>query len=144
MTVPGADFALQQAIYSKLIATSALTVLLADGVDGVYDAAPDGVALPFVVIGDHELENGELKICERITGKVTVNVHARQADGAPPVIELTKSILAEIDAALDATLAVVGYGIIVFSVDFSAADVDPVDHKSATGRLTFNLDMIEG
>ena len=147
MTVSGADLALQTVIFDTLVATAALTNLLGSGVGSVFDAVPDGAALPFVVIGDNELAEGELKECERWIGKVTINVHTQQGEGPgtppAPVVQI-KQIMAQIQEVINDTLTPVGYAIVVLSVDFLGTDIDSSDQKTVLGRLTFNLDMIEG
>ena len=146
MTASTADQALQQVIYDTLIATIAVTDQLADGVNGVYDAVPDGADLPFIVIGDNELSEGELKGCERWIGKVTINVHTQQGKGPgtpPPPVVQAKLILEAVQGVIDESLAPVGYDIIVLAVDFLGTSVNPTDEKSVTGRTTYRLDMTE-
>lgn len=147
MPASTADLALQTAIFDKLTTTTDVTDLLAAGADSVFDAVPDASDLPYVVIGDHELTVGELKICERWVGKVTINVHAQDGlgPGTPdPVVKQTKKIQEQIQIVINDTLVLVGYVIIVLSVDFLGTDVNPDDQKSVLGRLTYNLDMVEG
>lgn len=144
MPASTADLALQTAIFDKLVATAAVTSLLADGANSVFDAVPDASDLPYIVIGDNELERGELKECERWIGKVTINAFTQQEpSGDPPVVE-AKEILEQVQTVIDESLVLVGYAIIVLSVGFLGTDVDPSDQKSVTGRLTYNLDMVEG
>lgn len=145
MSVGAADLALQAAIFAKLIATAAVTDLLFAGADSIFDAVPDAATTetPYITIGDHELQEGELKGCERWIGKVTLNVKARQQDALAAPVLSAKTIIGVLDDALDDTLAVTGYDIIVLSVDFSAADIDPLDEKTVLGRLTYNIDMVE-
>ena len=145
MTGSNADLALQTVIYDTLVATPAVTDLLAAGVDGVFDTVPDGADLPFIVIGDNELSRGELKACERWVGKVSIDVHTQQGEGPgtpPPPVEQAKLILEEVQAVINESLAPVGYDIIVLVVDFLGTSVNPTDEKSVTGRTTYRLDMV--
>ena len=147
MSASAADLALQTVMYNALVAAGGLTALLGSGADSIFDAVPDGAVLPFVVIGDNELTLGELKTGERWQGKVTVDVRTQQGEGPgtpQPPLEQAKLILEQVQAVVTDSLAPAGYVIIVLSVDFLGADVDPGDHKSVRGRVTYNLDMVEG
>ncbi len=143
MSAFGADLALNTAIFDLLVATSAVTDLLADGADGIYTNVEQDSDKPYIVIGDNELTQGALKTCERWVGKVTVQVRTEQADTEQPPVEVAKTILAAVETVLDDTLAVSGYDIIVLSNDFTGNDIDPIDEESVEGRLTYNLDMIQ-
>lgn len=147
MSASAADLAVQTVVFDTLVATSGVTDLLGAGSASVFDVVPDGAALPFVVIGDNELTEGPLKQCERWQGKVTINVQTRQGEGpgtpSPPV-QQAKEIMVQIQEVINDTLSPVGYAIVVLSVDFLGTDIDTADQKTVLGRLTFNIDMIEG
>ncbi len=164
MSAFGADLALNAALFDALdtdtdaidsagddavdsngddaLTSTGVASLLADGAEGIYTNVPQGADKPYLVIGDNELTQGNIKGCEEWIGKVTIEVRTEQADGAEPPVELAKTILAAVEAVLDDTLAVTGYDVIILSNDFTGNDVDPVDEKSVEGRLTYNIDMI--
>jgi len=92
-----ADSAVQTGVYSRLVAVSAVTDLLADGASGVYDFVPQRdtdleAEFPYIVLGEMNAETFDAD--DRLGHDVTVIVHTwdRAKRGKKPTQQIMSAI----------------------------------------------------
>ena len=121
------EASIQRAVFARLTTFSALTSLLADGADSVYDHVPqsakgeDNDPYPFVTIGDDTHSVWDTDDTDGLESSLTVHVWSRHRGR----IEV-KDIQAKVKAALHHhPLPVDGVPVVLLHFVDSSADRDP-------------------
>lgn len=107
MTAPLSS--LQTALYSRLTADSALTALLASGVNSILDHVPAGTPFPYIVLG--EMEQAPVMTQDSSGHDVTITIHGFSRYNGFAEIE---NIMAAVSSALEnAPFPVGGYQLVL-------------------------------
>jgi len=112
------QFALQEAVFTKLNSDSQLTNTLGAS---VYDEVPQGSAFPYVQLGEEVSTDYSTK--DEVGGETTLNIHVwSRSHGAKE----TKQIMDRVHTLLhDVSLSVTGYNFVNNRFEFSDVLRDP-------------------
>ena len=114
------QLAVQAALVARLKATAAVTDLLAEGDDSVFDHVPQASPFPYLVVGESTARPFDSKTEDGLDQQVTLHVWSRQRG-----MKELKTIMAAVLAALDrATPTVSGHDLVDLRFVFSTTRLD--------------------
>lgn len=125
---------LQQAIYACLAAAPAVTGLLAQGAESVFDHAPERASFPYVVIDEASFAPAATQAASVAEVRTAVRCHSR-AEG----LKEAKAILNAVIAAItEETLAVPGWHTVLCRLEDASAG-NAGDGATRTASASFRL-----